>query len=283
MIIIGIVLVLVIVVLALHSKIIDWITPASNHLRDMKGGWAIPIGILIILSFPPLFGHEIIQIMCGVVWGVWKGFLIAAAGTLLGEIALWFVSMKFFTKKMREIEEHRLFYACMYRVVREGGFFVVLVIRYSAIPPHFSTGLFAACGVSFWIYLAAAVLSLPKQFATVYLGVVAAQKHETKWNKLLSVVVIVVTSAVTLIAMHWLFKKMDHVRPLVIAEKHNAKAEEGVSGGLGHMRNDSGDALLDGHERPGHVYPMGRPVMGSAPGYSPAALYPPSRSPPPRR
>jgi len=32
-------------------------------------GWIIPIVVLIVLSFPPLFGHEIVGVLCGVVCG----------------------------------------------------------------------------------------------------------------------------------------------------------------------------------------------------------------------
>ena len=35
--------------------------------------------------FPPLFGHEIIALLCGVVYGLWIGFAIVAAGTFIGE------------------------------------------------------------------------------------------------------------------------------------------------------------------------------------------------------
>ena len=33
-----------------------------------------------------LFGQEIVAILCGDVWGVWVGFGIVAAGTILGEL-----------------------------------------------------------------------------------------------------------------------------------------------------------------------------------------------------
>ena len=66
-------------------------------------GWLIPIAILFIISFPPvrdpnhdhllcthssmqLFGHEIVAILVGVIWGLGVGFAIVAAGTFLGEI-----------------------------------------------------------------------------------------------------------------------------------------------------------------------------------------------------
>ena len=54
----------------------------------LPGGWAIPIGILFVLSFPPLFGGEVICLLCGLVWGLWVGFGIVCAGTFLGEVSL---------------------------------------------------------------------------------------------------------------------------------------------------------------------------------------------------
>ena len=74
-------------------------------LRSKKYGWVIPIAVLFIMSFPPvrsmtscihtscsrsptqLFGHEIVAIFVGVIWGLGVGFAILAAGTVLGEVA----------------------------------------------------------------------------------------------------------------------------------------------------------------------------------------------------
>lgn len=73
-------------------------------LCSLTLGWLIPIAILFILSFPPvrtptrhyplcthalttqLFGHEIIAILVGVIWGLGVGFAIVAAGTFVGEV-----------------------------------------------------------------------------------------------------------------------------------------------------------------------------------------------------
>lgn len=51
----------------------------------------IPVALLIIVSFPPLVGHEIIGICIGIVWDLDVGFAILAAGTFLGELATWVV------------------------------------------------------------------------------------------------------------------------------------------------------------------------------------------------
>lgn len=62
--------------------------PFSEKVRDLPAGWLIPVAILFVISFPPLFGHEIIALLCGVVYGLWIGFAIVAAGTFIGESKL---------------------------------------------------------------------------------------------------------------------------------------------------------------------------------------------------
>jgi hypothetical protein len=42
--------------------------------------------ISLITQRYQLFGHEIVGVLCGVVWGLGIGFAIVAAGTFLGEV-----------------------------------------------------------------------------------------------------------------------------------------------------------------------------------------------------
>lgn len=74
-----------------HEQIIDWLEPVSRKVQKLGWGWIIPVAILFILSFPPLFGAEIIAVLCGIVYGVWIGFGIVALGTLLGEIGNYYL------------------------------------------------------------------------------------------------------------------------------------------------------------------------------------------------
>lgn len=44
-----------------------WATPLTDWLREREAwSWTIPFVILLVLSFPPLFGHEIVQLIVGV-------------------------------------------------------------------------------------------------------------------------------------------------------------------------------------------------------------------------
>lgn len=69
-----------------HSEIISAIGPYKAVVRKAPAVWLIPIIVLIIVSFPPLFGHELIILVCGVIYSIPVAFAIACAGTFGGEI-----------------------------------------------------------------------------------------------------------------------------------------------------------------------------------------------------
>lgn len=44
-----------------------WVTPLTDWLDAREAwSWVIPVVILVVLSFPPLFGHEIVLLVVGV-------------------------------------------------------------------------------------------------------------------------------------------------------------------------------------------------------------------------
>jgi uncharacterized membrane protein YdjX (TVP38/TMEM64 family) len=72
---------------SLTPQIIDWLSPFVRRLQSIRYGWLIPVAILFVLSFPPLFGNEIVMVLVGIVWGLGVGFAITAVGIMLGEAA----------------------------------------------------------------------------------------------------------------------------------------------------------------------------------------------------
>lgn len=44
-----------------------WAKPLTDWLRARESwSWVLPVAILVLLSFPPLFGHEIVLLIVGV-------------------------------------------------------------------------------------------------------------------------------------------------------------------------------------------------------------------------
>ncbi|KAF7361357.1 hypothetical protein MSAN_01168400 [Mycena sanguinolenta] len=161
-----------------HHQIVKALTPVTNEMHKLKYGFLIPIGVLFVISFPPLFGHEIVAILCGVVWGLWVGFAIVCAGTFLGEVGNFYAFKMCCKARGEKMEKTQIPYACLARCVRTGGFKIALVARFSAIPGHFTTAVFSTCGMNIFVFAIAAILSLPKQFITVYVGVILEQTDD---------------------------------------------------------------------------------------------------------
>ncbi|EIW76970.1 hypothetical protein CONPUDRAFT_63287 [Coniophora puteana RWD-64-598 SS2] len=179
--ILGIVLValaIAITIAKLHDKIAYGLQPLGQWMRHHRGGWAIPVAFLIVMSFPPLAGHELVATMCGLTWGLGLGFLIVCLGTWLGELALFVACRYFLTKRGERYERKNIQFATLAAVIREGGFKIILMARFSAIPPHFTTAVLATCGTSMPKFLLATFLALPRQFAPVYIGYTLEQSIE---------------------------------------------------------------------------------------------------------
>jgi len=204
------------VIVIRHDQVVNAIRPASEKIRDLPAGFLIPIIILIIISFPPLFGHEIVALLCGVVYGLWIGFAVVAAGTFLGEIGTWYAFKYAFRRKAVKLERTNLNYGALARLTRDGGFLIVLIVRFSVIPSHFSTAVFSTCNVKFWYFAIATFATLPKQIILVYVGVLFAQKSK---NNTINDIVLVITFLITVAAGAYIYNKMRLNKRLLLDEQ----------------------------------------------------------------
>ncbi|KAJ3557928.1 hypothetical protein NP233_g11619 [Leucocoprinus birnbaumii] len=224
--ILVVILVLTALMTIFHKQIVDWLTPVTKWLHGLSFGWIVPIAILFVISFPPLFGHEIVAILCGLVWGMWVGFGIVAAGTFLGEVGNFYAFKYCCRSRGEKLERTNISYACLAEVVRVGGFKIALIARLSAIPGHFTTAIFSTCGMGIIVFSIAAILSMPKQFITVYLGVLLEQSAEgttdTK-SRIISDVVLAITVLITAGACWYILHEMNKVKPTVIYNRRKAR------------------------------------------------------------
>ncbi|KAJ1323791.1 VTT domain-containing protein [Microdochium nivale] len=210
-----------------HDQAVDKLRPWAESVRDLPAGWLIPIVVLFVISFPPLFGHEIVALLCGVVWGLWIGFGIVAAGTFAGEIGTWFTFQKLLYKHCLKLERTNINYGALTRLARQSRFWFIFVVRFSAIPQHFSTAVFANCDISFWIFALATFLTLPKQLVLVYFGVLLVSKDDTKDTEFwIKTCVTVATVIITLVMGAWVYRKMRVVKKQLMREQEERRARK---------------------------------------------------------
>jgi hypothetical protein len=77
--------------------------------------------------------------------------------------------------------------------------------------------------MSFLIFGAAAVLSLPRQLAPVVIGWMAASSDGTLSKKAVEWVVIALTIIVTIIAMRYINTRVDAAKPLFVRQRQKAR------------------------------------------------------------
>ncbi|KAJ5050811.1 uncharacterized protein L3040_002680 [Drepanopeziza brunnea f. sp. 'multigermtubi'] len=195
-----------------------WMQPVSDWLEARESwSWTIPTAILVILSFPPLFGHEIVQLIVGLAYPLGVALGVACAGGVIGEAACFVVFKYLFTGWVEKKIAQKVNWAATARVTQEAGFRGVLVIRYSIVPPHIANPLFACTGMKFWLYMATVILSLPKSMVFVALGSPSSKNSKTaKYGKVAAIVIVVI---ITIFASMWIRKKMTVATRKIMVER----------------------------------------------------------------
>ncbi|KAJ2913275.1 hypothetical protein MD484_g7139, partial [Candolleomyces efflorescens] len=124
------------------------------------------------------------------------------------------------------MERTNISYACLAKVVRDGGFRIALIARLSAIPGHFTTAIFSTCGMGIIVFTLATLLSMPKQVIGVYLGVVLEQSEAgtgSRQEKIVTNVVLALTILITAVAMWYILRQMNKVKPQIIYKRRKAR------------------------------------------------------------
>ncbi|KZP17661.1 hypothetical protein FIBSPDRAFT_933874 [Athelia psychrophila] len=235
-IIIFVLLLVVLVAFAiLHDKIIRALQPALNWVHDQKLGWLIPFGLIIVLSFPPLFGSDFISVLCGVIYGPAIGFAISGGAILIGELFNYFTFKYLCRARSEKMKKNNIKYDCLSRVIQEGGLPVAIISRYSIIPSHVTTALFATCGMKLWVFVVSAIASLPKNFVNVYIGSTFeadAAGTAGKKSKLINIIVVAATVLITVFAMKFIDAKINAVKQEVVHTRQKARQFGASSEGL---------------------------------------------------
>ncbi|WVO25065.1 uncharacterized protein IAS62_006450 [Cryptococcus decagattii] len=209
-IILAVICVLVVLMSVYHDDIVNWMKPAANWMKNRMGH-----------SYRRIFHHFLSS-------SLWPRDRRNPPGTLIGEIGNFYAFKYCLRSTAEKYEKNNINYACLAHVVREGGFFIIFVARMSAIPGHFTTAVFATCGMNIWIFTLAAVLSLPKQLIVVYLGVMFDSQEKSTKEKWISHGVLIFGFILTLWSAWYIWRKMQQARLTVWRRRRMEAAAQGL-------------------------------------------------------
>jgi hypothetical protein len=98
---------------------------------------------------------------------------------------------------------------------------IVLVVRFSIIPSHFSTAVFSTCNVKFLFFAVATFLTLPKQIILVFFGVLFVQGSK---DNTISDIVLGITFVITIIAGVYIYLQMGKKKKILLEEQRQRLA-----------------------------------------------------------
>lgn len=202
--------------------------PLAQKMQAFPESWLILSLLIIIVSIPPLFGHELLALIAGYVYGTSIGFLILTASSIIGESLVYFAFRYWFLSGLERFrKKHEKNYGVFVAVVDDGGILMLWFIRMSVIPPHFSTPLFSSLRtITWWKWMVANVLASPvKFFPPVFIGALLRSKNN---NSILGDVMFGVSAVVTVGVLFY-------IRRAYMAKKTEEKsrlADEGAAMGV---------------------------------------------------
>jgi uncharacterized membrane protein YdjX (TVP38/TMEM64 family) len=152
------------------SKIAQALYDTVHALSLKPYGWLVLGAALVVVSFPPLFGHTTIIMLCGFAYGM-KGFWIAAAASQVGASVVFVTLRYLFRSQLRRWSKNEK-WAAFESVILAKGLPLIILIRACPLPPWvWSNTLFASIEVvPLWKFIIATCFTFPKLALHVFVG-----------------------------------------------------------------------------------------------------------------
>ncbi|CAG8508615.1 5551_t:CDS:2 [Funneliformis mosseae] len=147
------------------------ITPLADKVRDLKFGYLIIGGIIIISSIPPIPGYGSFVLICGYIYGFPLGFIPAFISALLGATVSFYLCRTICLGYARKLSKKQSNFQKLSLAIEEGGLKIIILIRLCPFPFTWSNAFFGTIqSISFWKFFIATALSLPKLLIFVFMG-----------------------------------------------------------------------------------------------------------------
>ena len=124
-----------------NKAVFGWLVETAKKRRESSLGWLLPFLAIVVTSIPPLIGHGSCITFAGLMYGVWKGWLIAAAGNVVGAALCYYICRNYLQNYMeRQIAKDKRL-AAFSLVLKHDGLKLLCMIRLCPIPYTLMNGM----------------------------------------------------------------------------------------------------------------------------------------------
>ncbi|OAX80898.1 hypothetical protein ACJ72_04768 [Emergomyces africanus] len=197
----------------LTGQIFKWLEPVAEDWENSKLAYFVLLMCTFTVSFPPLVGWSTIGTVAGFIFGVWKGWLIYAIGTVIGSTCSFIVSRTLLSSFVHRLMEHDKRFAALALTLKYDGLKLLCMIRLCPLPYSICNGAVSTFPtVHPLMYgLATAIIS-PKLLVPTFIGSrlrILAQSGETMsaGSKAINIVSILIGIAVGIFTGLYIYRK----------------------------------------------------------------------------
>ncbi|KMP00520.1 TLG2-vesicle protein of 38 kDa [Coccidioides immitis RMSCC 2394] len=197
----------------LSGHIFIWLEPVAADFEKSALVYFIVWLCTFIVSFPPLIGWSAVGTVSGFIFGVWKGWAIYAAGTVVGSTCSFMLSRTVLSKFVHRLVQHDKRFAALALTLKYDGLKLLCMIRLCPLPYSICNGAISTFPtVHPLMYGLATAIITPKLLVSAFIGSrlrILAQSGEemSAGTKAVNIISIVVGVCVGIFTGWYIYKR----------------------------------------------------------------------------
>ncbi|PGH31567.1 hypothetical protein GX50_05660 [[Emmonsia] crescens] len=227
----------------LTGQLFKWLEPVAEDWESSKLAYFVLMICTFTVSFPPLVGWSTIGTVAGFIFGVWKGWLIYAIGTVIGSTCSFIVSRTLLSSFVHRLMEHDKRFAALALTLKYDGLKLLCMIRLCPLPYSICNGAVSTFPtVHPLMYgLATAIIS-PKLLVPTFIGSrlrILAQSGETMsaGSKAINIISILASMAVGIFTGWYIYRNtLARSKELEAEERANNSIQQSLPNDPPHLQ-----------------------------------------------
>lgn len=217
-----------------HVYIIKFMIYLSDKWGELKYGRLLLFTLVFFVGFPPLIGFSSLSVLCGMVYGIFSGWILLATASITGSFCSFLVFRYLLKSKADSLLKSNEKFRAFSEILKEDQSLLLLIlIRLCPLPYSLSNGALASIPeLSPMTYLSASILTAPKLFIHVFIGHQfkdIGDDHNSTLKRVIDGVSLVITTIASSVTTYIIYMKMQQR----LAIYHNLLNNGGVYGDEG--------------------------------------------------
>ncbi|GAA94334.1 uncharacterized protein L969DRAFT_25880 [Mixia osmundae IAM 14324] len=225
------------------SQIFRWLVAGADRLRQYQFGALFLILAMILTAIPPLFGYSTMLTLAGFTYGMWRGWLVACAGCLLGSAVSFLICRRVLKNQGQSLRDGPTFRG-LEHAMRKKGLFLICLVRFCPFPFAYSNAALASIeAVSLVQFMIATLTITPKLLVHSFVGsriyLLADPDHELDaTSKRINAAYIALGTLVGFATSYYIYRLTLSYSQSMSLQDETAQSEDGWAGEFDEFDDD---------------------------------------------